>query len=161
MNDGFLKDVDMQFRFFRQFHRVIFPQRLFLLRRAPLLVRISDGPLVFLSVCPCVRACVRPSVCPSVWHPCPFPYGWPTVRSHNFSSQKLKLRVSNLRTIVCFHFNMPFESANLPATGPIFPDWTFWKLAVLVRHLQRTPGTHRSPPLHGPRACPSYECSEM
>ena len=48
-----------------------------------------------------------------------------TVSSHNFHSQKYKLRVSNPRTIAYVHFKMPFESSNILGAGPISPDWTF------------------------------------
>ena len=41
-----------------------------------------------------------------------------TVSSHNFNLPKIKLRVSNPRTIAYFHF----ESSDLPGAGPIFPD---------------------------------------
>ena len=37
-----------------------------------------------------------------------------TVSSHNFNSTNRKLRVSHPRTIVCRHFKIQFESANIP-----------------------------------------------
>ena len=43
-----------------------------------------------------------------------------TVNSHNCDAQQFKLRVSNLRTVTYVHFNLPFESSNLPGAGPIF-----------------------------------------
>ena len=47
-----------------------------------------------------------------------------TVSSHDFDSQNSQLRVSDPRTIARFHFGAPFESSDLPAAGPTFPDST-------------------------------------
>ena len=44
------------------------------------------------------------------------------VSSHNFNWQHFKLRVSDPRTSAYVHFNMPFESSNLPGAGPSCPD---------------------------------------
>ena len=44
------------------------------------------------------------------------------VSSHNVNSHNFNLRVSNPRTIAYVHFNMPFDSSNLPWTGPIFQN---------------------------------------
>ena len=48
-----------------------------------------------------------------------------TVSSHNCNSQHFNLRISNPKATAYVHFNMPFESSNLPASGPIFTDWAF------------------------------------
>ena len=45
-----------------------------------------------------------------------------TVSSHNFNSQKIKLRLSNPRTVAYFHFKMLFESSDLSGAGHISPD---------------------------------------
>ena len=57
--------------------------------------------------------------------------------SHNFNSQNVKLRVSNLRTIACVRFKVPFESSNLPGAGPIstarsFENWPYHRTANVV-----------------------------
>ena len=44
--------------------------------------------------------------------------------SRNLSSQTVSSRVPNPRTIAYAPFEMPFESLDLPGSGPIFPDST-------------------------------------
>ena len=44
------------------------------------------------------------------------------VSSHNFNSLNFKCRVSDARSVACFHCEMPFESSDLPEAGPVFPD---------------------------------------
>ena len=44
------------------------------------------------------------------------------VSFHSFNSNKIKRRVSNPRTKVCFHFKLPFESSSLSGAGTIFTD---------------------------------------
>ena len=39
------------------------------------------------------------------------------ISMHKMSS----LRISNPGNLACFHFKVPFESSNLPGSGPIFP----------------------------------------
>ena len=41
---------------------------------------------------------------------------------HDLNSHNFKSRVSNPRTTGYLHFNTPFESSNLPGSGPICPD---------------------------------------
>ena len=55
------------------------------------------------------------------------------------NSQTLNLRVSNPRTIVCFSFNLPFESEHLPGAGPIYPDGTLehWPCSSWVELVMR------------------------
>ena len=45
-----------------------------------------------------------------------------TAGSHNSDSRNLKSRVSDPRSIAYVHSKIPFESSNLPGSGPIFPD---------------------------------------
>ena len=45
-----------------------------------------------------------------------------------FNSHNFKLRVSNPRTIAYIHFNMLFESSNLPGGWDDFSRLNFWKL---------------------------------
>ena len=56
-----------------------------------------------------------------------------TVSSHTYNSHNFKWRVSDPRSIVYFHFEMPCGSSILPGAGLIFPDRTF----VEIWHVQR------------------------
>ena len=42
----------------------------------------------------------------------------------SYHSQNFKLRVSNSRSVAYVDFKMPFESSNIPGSGPNFPDLT-------------------------------------
>ena len=64
----------------------------------------------------------------------------PVVSSHDFDSQKFKVRGSNARVMAYADMKMLLGCSNLPlGAGPIFPDWNIWYMCHIqyTKHISR------------------------